>query len=146
VERSLDGRTFAPIGTVSSNGRENYSLTDVDPSLMNYYRIRSNGTDGEKKYSQIVKLVFETSPSITIYPNPIKEDGKANIRLISLPQGEYNLTLLNSLGQTMKIQTLQHQGGDVVYPFEMPKHMAHGHYTLEINGKQVQKTRLKILF
>ncbi|MEN9964009.1 MAG: hypothetical protein RL582_1104, partial [Bacteroidota bacterium] len=146
IERSLDGRTFIPVGSVASSGSTDYSFMDTDPTVLNYYRIRSNGNDGEKKFSQIVKLVFETSPSITIFPNPIKEDGKANIRMISLPQGEYSLILYNSIGQIVKTQLIQHLGGDVIYPFVMPKHMAHGHYTLEINGKELQKTRLKILF
>jgi hypothetical protein len=146
IERSLDGRTFIPVGSVVASGSTNYSFMDTDPSVMNYYRIRSIGNDGEKKFSQIVKLVFETSPSITIFPNPIKEDGKANIRMISLPQGEYSLILYNSIGQIVKTQLIQHLGGDMIYPFTMPKHMAHGHYTLEINGKELEKTRLKILF
>jgi hypothetical protein len=146
IERSVDGRRFFPLGNVRANGSTDYDFTDNDPTSVNYYRIRSNGANAETKYSSIVKISFETTPLITVYPNPVKEDGKTNIKFTSKTAGNYEVKLLNALGQVVKTQTIKHMGIDANYVFSFPIHMSHGHYTLEINGKDGQKTRLKILF
>jgi hypothetical protein len=146
VERSVDGRRFFPLGNVRANGSTDYDFTDNDPTSINYYRIRSNGANAETKYSAIVKVSFEATPAITVYPNPVKEDGKTNIKFSSKSAGDYEVKLLNALGQVVKTQVIKHTGIDANYAFSFPLHMSHGHYTLEINGKDGQKTRLKILF
>jgi hypothetical protein len=84
--------------------------------------------------------------NFSAYPNPVKEDGKTNIKFTSKTAGNYEVKLLNALGQVVKTQSIKHMGIDANYVFSFPIHMSHGHYTLEINGKDGQKTRLKILF
>ncbi len=81
VERSLDARTFAFIGSRTAQGIENNGhYTFVDPGVAEkaantvYYRLKLVDLDGRFGYSQIVAadLYRGTSP-VYVYPNPTVE-------------------------------------------------------------------------
>ncbi|NML67592.1 hypothetical protein HHL22_20520 [Hymenobacter sp. RP-2-7] len=56
VERSADGRQFAPIGQVTARGATAYSYPDQASPAAVYYRLRSVDTDGQAAYSPVVAL------------------------------------------------------------------------------------------
>lgn len=77
VERSLDGKSFLPIGKVAGAGTtasvQQYRHIDESPAKgTNYYRLKQLDFDGQYEYSQIINLEFETSKEafIRIYPKP----------------------------------------------------------------------------
>ncbi|WBO86744.1 LamG-like jellyroll fold domain-containing protein [Hymenobacter yonginensis] len=81
VERSLDGRTFQPIGTVpaagTSSSRRTYSLPDQQlpaGATPLYYRLRQVDLDGTFAYSsvQVVTRAGQSRPTLTLTlaPNP----------------------------------------------------------------------------
>jgi hypothetical protein len=88
VERSLDGRTFAPIGTVAAAGNSSarsYSFDDNQvPKTLGtqpkvgasqapvYYRLKLVDRDGTFSYSPVRPVSFtqSLSHSITLFPNP----------------------------------------------------------------------------
>ncbi|MBL7743111.1 MAG: T9SS type A sorting domain-containing protein [Chitinophagaceae bacterium] len=74
VERSVDGRVFSHLGTVSASAP--YILVDADPaSGSNYYRIKGVDTDGQFTYSKTTAVYFDPVKfSLMVYPNPADED------------------------------------------------------------------------
>jgi Secretion system C-terminal sorting domain len=83
VEACADGRTFASIATVVSNGNQGASYDAVHSTpvaSINYYRIKSIEKDGSISYSQIRKVNFGKGGDVIIYPNPVST-GVINITL-----------------------------------------------------------------
>jgi Secretion system C-terminal sorting domain len=75
IERSLDGQTFATIGTQKGNGNSqilnNYTFADKTAvNGMNYYRLKDVAFDGTSGYSQVIAVQFGTKKHLNTYPNP----------------------------------------------------------------------------
>ncbi|MDQ6845567.1 MAG: LamG domain-containing protein [Bacteroidota bacterium] len=73
VEKSIDGLSFKPIGSVNAlnNITNNYSLIDNVPAKgFNYYRLKQINADGNFTYSKIIRIDFSKKLSIVISPNP----------------------------------------------------------------------------
>ncbi|MCX6318331.1 MAG: choice-of-anchor I family protein [Bacteroidetes bacterium] len=81
IEKSLNGISFSPAGSISSSGDgvHDYLFTE-NSSLAGtaWYRIRQTGLDGRVSYSVIIKL-NTAADLITIYPNPVKDKLVMNI-------------------------------------------------------------------
>ncbi len=78
IERSSDGVSFIKIGKVNSvnaTGINNYAYEDVQPFKgLNFYRLKQVDIDGNFKYSNINKVLFENfGDAVNIYPNPAKD-------------------------------------------------------------------------
>ena len=81
VERSPDGRSFAPVGKVAARGNSSlisdYEFTDSQPASNggNYYRIREVDLDGHVDYSVIkfVHFVEGGASGVQVYPNPVQD-------------------------------------------------------------------------
>lgn len=78
VERSIDGKSFYPIGRVESQGNSiagnKYNYTDRSPVAgLNYYRIKQVDADGSYAYSNtaFVNVTNVAGNSFQIYPNPV---------------------------------------------------------------------------
>lgn len=72
IERSADGITFAPIGTVAAAGTSNsirkYSFIDAKPGANNnFYRLKQVDFDGQSAYSSIRLLVFPVTGRLVWY-------------------------------------------------------------------------------
>ncbi|MEO7210155.1 MAG: hypothetical protein ABIY35_04340, partial [Chitinophagaceae bacterium] len=74
VERSLNALDYVGINTVPAKGvASNYSYTDKNPlDGISYYRIRENAANGTNTFSPVVKVVFNSTGIISLYPNPAK--------------------------------------------------------------------------
>lgn len=77
VLKSSDGRAFQQLGTVSASGSGNhdYTFTDTDPGLSNYYRLRmidraTGSQDGAFTYSRMISVATDHAKAITVFPNP----------------------------------------------------------------------------
>ena len=136
VERSADGYNFGWVGTVSVAGANNnagYHFTDTDPFIGdNFFRIRSVSTAGEIKYSEMVHVKIEkVQPAITIYPNPVINHS-IGLQLAGLQKGNYQLRLLNTMGQVIFTHTLFHNGTNAAQTFKVGKNISSGYYSLEV--------------
>ena len=108
VERSSDGTTFSPIGTVKAAGNSSapssYSFTDATPSLQgfNYYRLTETDLDGKKNYSVIDVVSFGKTSAIAIQtsPNPVRD-------LLNITVQEDNITLILSDMNGVSLKTLR---------------------------------------
>ncbi len=152
IEHSTDGRNFVLAGTKAATGNGTtsivYNWLDVQAAAGNhFYRIRSVGNAGEIKYSRVAKVTIDAAaPVITVYPNPVKEDGILQVSMSNVPAGVYKASIINNLGQTLLRKTLNHTGGNNVYTIRLDKTIAHGHYNLELSDANNVKTIFKVLY
>jgi hypothetical protein len=78
VERSINGISFAAIGTVkalNTSGRHTYGFEDAQPHKgLNYYRLRQVDLNGRFKYSAIVKIFVPDSDKLDLrlFPQPVQ--------------------------------------------------------------------------
>lgn len=78
VERSSDGRSFAPIGSIGANSQSSftYGFTDLTPGAAGqnaYYRLRIQLSNGNSSYSEILLVRLQDKGGFTINPNPATE-------------------------------------------------------------------------
>ena len=61
-------------GAGNSSQTLSYQSIDPDPYLgVSYYRLKQTDFDGQFSYSEIVKVVFDVSTTLTFFPNPPKD-------------------------------------------------------------------------
>jgi hypothetical protein len=114
MERSATGEDFE---TVSENiaGTGNVWL-DRDPAPGAYfYRIRYEDREEETQFSNTVKLVKAAAPAC-VYPNPV-QNGRIGLQLPGLPQGTYQVRLLNGNSQVLysgSINWVSNSGAQVI--------------------------------
>ena len=75
VEKSVDSKSWSELTVVNAKGNNAngnaYSTTDYAPyNGMNYYRLKQIDQDGTVQYSLIRSVLFETTKSFKIVPNP----------------------------------------------------------------------------
>jgi hypothetical protein len=104
IERSADGIHFETIGSQEGQGTtgtlQNYSFIDYNPSPgINYYRLRQVDFDGYASYSHLVKVVFDDSFDVMVYPNPSQGVFQISIAKAETIQAE----VYNALGQVIWI-------------------------------------------
>ncbi len=97
VERSLDARTFVPIGEQMPTGRAAYLLTDdAPPAGEVYYRLRVEEGSGVWSYSGVVRIIFdEAGRYFAVHPNPTS-DGWISVHSSVLPR---RITAVDAAGK-----------------------------------------------
>ncbi|MEO8406006.1 MAG: T9SS type A sorting domain-containing protein, partial [Chitinophagaceae bacterium] len=74
IEFSTNGSSFTKLGEVAAKnlpGRNQYDFTHVAPAdNILFYRLRQIDIDGRSEYTNIVKVVIDRTPHLTLYPNP----------------------------------------------------------------------------
>lgn len=116
VERSTDGTTYQTIGRVmpatDNNNEHAYSLHDgdVNSGVTYFYRLRMVDNDGSYKLSKVVRTAVSCGKAIDyvmVYPNPTNTGTAVTVQLNDLPNGSYNIRLLDPQGRMLKMQTLK---------------------------------------
>lgn len=141
VERSVDGRAFAAVGTTSTDGGDHYRFTDpaVAPGTW-FYRIRAVDFDGEESYSEVAVLRDPASAEAPVlYPNPARDHVD-----IYLPEGAgqaANVRLFGAEGRLLR--HVQAAAGSNFLRLELGA-MAAGIYIVEVRSG-AQRTRHRLL-
>ncbi|MBS4044495.1 MAG: autotransporter-associated beta strand repeat-containing protein [Chitinophagaceae bacterium] len=133
VQKSTDGRNFETLATVKANNSKAYNSIDNTPSeAANYYRVVSIGNDDKKQYSNIVLVKFGVKNSeVAIYPNPIKGN-TVNLQLQNIDKGNYELQVINTIGQVLFSKAIQHNGGNATQTVQLPSNVAKGNYVIKL--------------
>ncbi len=144
VEESLNGRQFLALTQVDASNRSSYQAIDAQLySGTNYYRVKAVDIDGKLTYSKIIRLENNAlDQQIRVYPNP--SQGELNLSM-NVPAGNYQIRMINALGQTVHQQSLIHEGGSRSMPLGLPKLNA-GIYQVEVRGgvqKLVKSLRIE---
>ncbi len=132
IQRSVDGSTFATIGTQQSVGSGNnfYHYADTElPQGTAHYRLKMTDKDGRFTHSTVVTINREQGISVATYPNPAKD-------YLIISSG--NTSLINS-----KITVTDRSGRTVIQakltrlPYQLNiEQLATGTYYLQLaNGK-----------
>jgi hypothetical protein len=147
VERSFDGADFVTLATIAARtgtGDQSYFYLDSQASLLNYYRVKMTGTNGDIKYSAIVKVQLQkTAEAFHLYPNPVT-GAVFNLQLVNKQKGFYTLNLYSLAGQVVMTKTIQHRGGNNTELVSLPEAVLPGNYKLEIKNESGVKEILNI--
>lgn len=87
VERSSNAISFSSIATVAAVGigANSYATIDANPlSGVSFYRLKSVDKDGAITYSSILKVNFDASNSISVFPTPAASILNLNVASASL--------------------------------------------------------------
>ena len=146
VERSADGKSFEAVGTVRGQGNSfkavNYAFTDAGaaryaaPGQPLYYRLRQMDTDGAGTYSPVRTVAFGSRGLVNVYPNPTS--GQATLDLSGLPDGSYEVQVLDLAGRAVATYSLV---GAAQHPLDL-RALAVGTYMVRVRGEAISKSLL----
>ncbi len=146
VEHADNGRDFRALDEVAvTGGQTPYSFLHRQPQQgLHYYRIRSNGRNGERQYSAVATVLFRNGqPAITLYPNPVTQSSLA-LHFNTQPAGVYTVQLFSSTGQLICSRTLTHAGGTAAHGIRLNRKPAAGSYELLIQGPSRQAIKVLV--
>ena len=143
VEESVNGRQFQSFIQVDAASRSSYQTIDAQLHTgANYYRVKAVDIDGKLTYSKIIRLENSAiDQQIRVYPNP--SQGELTLGL-NIAAGNYQIRVINAVGQIVFQQPLTHEGGSRSMPLGLPKLNA-GIYQVEVRGgvqKYVRSIRI----
>lgn len=144
VERSQNGQQFSKLGTVAARGLSTattYTFLDAAPFRgPNFYRIKLVEA-GRINFSRIVKVSVGSNElnSASIYPNPVYNNSIG--LLVNLPKGNYQISVLNKMGQSIAIKSLVHGGGSATETIDVSMPFPAGVYQLRLSGEGINITR-----
>jgi hypothetical protein len=153
VEKSTDNTNFYPVDTTNATTDTSsvYSWLDMNEAIgENFYRIRSVDNRDTVHYSKTVDVVITKPDSIAatinvnIYPNPVTDD-ILHIQMNNMLIGTYGIKILNSSGQILSTQTIQHSIVTEMQSILIPNNLSEGIYMLEIidPNKKITKMNFK---
>ncbi len=110
VQYGKTATAFTTIKTVPANNKEynEYTATHIPPlegGEASYYRIKTTENDGKTEYSKIVTLNNDKHSTISIYPNPAKDNITIQLADNSLLNTE--AVIVNAQGKTVLKQKIQ---------------------------------------
>lgn len=149
IERSADGINFSVIGQTAprSNQFDKVSYTYMDAAPLagtNFYRIKAIELSGKNVYSKALRVDIGRSPKgISLYPNPVR-GSVINIGFSGL-KGQYSLNVLNTAGQVVYRQNLNHAGGSMSQSLSLPASLKAGVYNVLISGDNYKETKMFVI-
>jgi hypothetical protein len=140
VERSLDGKAFAAIGSVDAAGstttQRTYSLLDsqLPPSETTlYYRLRQVDQDGTSAYSPVRVVALPLAPAaLALFPNPATRA----TTLVGATAGA-PIYVIDALGCTVATTTADATG---TAELPLPTGIASGVYVVRAGGQALRLT------
>jgi hypothetical protein len=149
IERSANGIDYTTIGQTAprSNQFDRVSYTYIDAAPLagtNFYRIRAIELTGKNVYSKSLRVDIGRSPKgISLYPNPVK--GSEITIGFSASKGQYSLNVVNTAGQVVFKQQVNHAGGTVAQTVALPSSLKSGVYNLLISGDNYKETKMFVI-
>ena len=150
LEKSTDGLNFIKVNATkagnAANGMAAYNWIDLSPAEgNNYYRIRSININGSSEITPVVVVKMpKLIAALRVYPNPIIQS-TIGIEFKNIAVGIYETRLLNSVGQTILMQKINHAGGTLLEKIHPVKKLLAGIYQLEITGPDKTVNSFKVV-
>ncbi|MBI3139351.1 MAG: T9SS type A sorting domain-containing protein [Sphingobacteriales bacterium] len=149
IEHSSNGVAFTAIGQVTprSNQADKASYTYFDAAPLpgtNFYRVKAVELTGKNVFSKMLRVETGRNPKgISLYPNPVS--GSELTIGFSAAKGQYNLSVLNTAGQVVYRQLVNHAGGAVSQTLALPATLKAGVYHLLISGTGFKETKMFVM-
>ena len=148
IERSINSTFYKKIESATALNIANSAYSFIDNNAVtgnNYYRIKVVSKDGSIQYSSITKIaVGDVKATISLYPNPIVNK-QVNLMMNNVAAGNYNISLYNTNGQQVMVQSIQHPGGTANISLQLPGSISAGMYQLRFSGKDNNFTQSVIV-
>jgi Bacterial Ig domain/Secretion system C-terminal sorting domain/Sortilin, neurotensin receptor 3, len=115
VERSTGNNDWEIVGTTTPKGGKKettYSLDDNQPSLLNYYRLRTIELNGKEDVSKIVAVKrFDAKKLALLNVAPIPTSTGVTVDFSVNKEARIRLVLTNIVGQTVEATTIKAEEG-----------------------------------
>ncbi|UOR04584.1 T9SS type A sorting domain-containing protein [Hymenobacter aerilatus] len=143
VERSVDGLSFVPVGTVKGNGStstaHDYHLKDAGAAQVAqqlHYRLRQVDQDGTESLSPVRTVQFAAVATVapTLYPNPASSSTTLDLR--GLTAGNYQVRVLDMTGRAVASFSV---GGGTLATLPVAQLPA-GSYMVDVRSEAVHYT------
>lgn len=142
IERSIDGISFLPIGTLKGAGNSStekkYFFIDSDPVIgISYYRLKQTDYDGKFEIFSPVSVNFDPKHVdwIFVNPNVISSSDKINLELTNLPPGNdvfVHLYDLNGNVVYSRIIPFDAKGKGIITTLDLPQNLLSGMYAINV--------------
>ncbi len=140
IERSIDGKSFSEIGTVTGGGTSNevlkYAFIDDQPlSGMYYYRLIQYDYDGqyEQLKTGVINRIGEELRTIKVGPNPFSEN--LTISFDSDEAGIVELVVTNTRGKRMFSDIIEVSSGANFHSIEQADKLPKDIYLVNLSQK-----------
>lgn len=143
IEKSANGINFTKAATVPVVGNSSYTYQWLDEQVTtgnmqhpvnNFYRVRCIGIGGYINFSKVISIKAGYPISgISIFPNPVTNN-IISMQFTNMQEGFYALRLLNSTGQVLFTQTINHSGINGTQTIMPLSSMVKENYYLGITG------------
>lgn len=141
IEKSVDGRNFTRIGTVSQivrNGKGDYQHVDAYPNTgVNYYRLRMVDDNGVVKYSSIITVNFGVSPKSSQLLTTTLFTNKIDMVYQSEVEEKVAVQLFNAAGSVVKSEMVMLKKGTNYMNLDHLSALKPGTYHLVVKGTTV---------
>jgi hypothetical protein len=141
VERSLDGRNFQYVTTVSAAGNSSSPRTYSAQEFLSdegiyYYRVKAVDRDGKTNYSGVRSITYRKNNAIVVGPNPFESGFN-----VSNLQGVKRLDVIDLSGKVVLIRTINNQVNTRIEAGHLPA----GSYTLRATKASGEQTFTKLV-
>ncbi len=145
VEKSMNGNIFKKVGSIVGSGSINYSFLDDQLYGEIYYRINAVNVNGQRTYSDTVKLSNElsTKPAFVVTPNPVIN--KDLIIYFENMTGTVNVQLINNQAATVYNTQIIVISKSEMRSFGLQNNLAAGSYEIVITNNTGNKITQSIL-
>lgn len=138
VERSFNAQDFTELAKINpvknDGGSAGYSFNDIQPSTINFYRVKAIETTGHVVYSNIIKIETSMQSSgLNLYPNPAPAGSQIVLQMKNMTTGNYKVKVYSATGQLLSTQSIVGNNGSISQTLSL-NNWQKGIYVLEISG------------
>lgn len=139
IERSINGKDFEEMGTVSSTDGFNFQYKDTIPLPTGFYRIKTINED--TSYSDVMRLSSISGlPQIKI--SPVLFDAQITVELSSSINESFTLELVNSKGKVLSSRLVNVEKGPNTIVFDDGISFLYAdEYTMSVTGLKYSYTQ-----
>ena len=104
LEKSIDGQNFERVVMKNAEVADLEIHSDLDENPNdgdNYYRVFTQFENGSSTYSEIVNVPYKKLKHLSLFPNPVHQNGVLSLNLKEYQGLAANVVIHNSLGQPM---------------------------------------------
>ncbi|MCX2741004.1 T9SS type A sorting domain-containing protein [Pontibacter anaerobius] len=143
IERSVDGKNYIPIGTVTGAGSTTlsqlYTFTDSEvPAGIVYYRLKQIDYDGQFNYSKVVSIRLKETiaqgKQLNVWPNPFEEE--LHVEVYAPVANEVSLVVSDLKGRIIYQRSVQLKMGTNKLNLSLQE-LSTGVYLLHLQGTDI---------